>query len=334
MLTHNKDLTRLFLLVLIVVLIGLLLPLEIMAAPPSPGTEGPEICAQCHPTETIAWQSSPHAKSMTSLDQVHDEICSEENGDCQDCLRCHTTDFNPLLGSFSYNGVTCQACHGSYVEGHPTDGLMPVDDGASACRECHPETYDQWLNSPHALVGVKCVGCHLPHSQDSRLTDETLCGSCHRLEVEDFAHTAHSAEDITCIDCHLSAPVPDEASLKLSAATLMGSGAVPSHRFTVVSSQGCIQCHGQTLHQEPVSEASTSETSASQTTISLGELDELTLAQQIDDLSARLEREQQISKSRITMTVVCLGIGLGIGGMLGVMFMLGIAYISRGREAK
>jgi hypothetical protein len=91
----------------------------------------------------------------------------------------------------------------------------------------------------------------------------------------------------------------------------------------VVSSQVCAGCHGQAIHEEAlpggVSQVATSVQLPSTTT---GPAPELV---------SELEAAEQANKSLKVMTLVSLGLGLGIGGMLGVVFMLVVGYVSQGR---
>jgi len=321
--THTGRPIKLHLLTLTILLLGLCLPSVALAAPPNPSDTGPEQCAECHSAEMDAWQNSPHAKAMASLDQAHDAaadaVADEAGGDYQDCLRCHSTEFDPVAGTYRHKGVTCEACHGSYVEDHPKNGVMLLDNGSSICSDCHIETYEQWLDSPHAQVGVQCIGCHLPHSQDFRLTDEALCGACHRYELEDFAHTVHNG-DITCTDCHLSRTTPEEGSALASASLSIGGNSAPSHLFTAVSSQACVDCHGESTHDQVLENVSTQTTEDAQvsTTINRG-----------PELEVQLESVRQANRSLKVMTAINLGLGLGIGGILGVVFMLVVSWADR-----
>jgi len=306
----------------LVVLLGLLLPATALAEPPEPSYEGPEKCAECHAAETDAWRNSPHANAMADIDDSLQSACGAglASSNCS-CLTCHTTDFNPVDSTYVYGGVACEACHGPYVEGHPQDGMMQLDVDSSVCEDCHVETHQQWQDSSHAEAGVQCIGCHLSHSQEFRLTDETLCGSCHRHQVEDFAHTAHDTQDITCTDCHLSTIAANEATAMVSTGVTMVGGTAPSHRFTVVSSQACLNCHGETIHEETTREDLTQAANVRL----------LAMADRAPELASQLEAEEQANKSLRVMTFVSLGLGLGIGGMLGIIFMIVVGYISQGR---
>ncbi len=317
--THIDIPIKLHRLALTIVLLALCLPWVALAAPPTPGDTGPEQCAECHSVEMDAWQNSPHARAMASLDQLRDAAPNEEGEDYKNCLRCHSTEFDPVAGTFMHKGVTCEACHGSYVEDHPKNGVMLLDNGSSVCSDCHIETYEQWLDSPHAQVGVQCIGCHLPHSQDFRLTDDALCGACHRYQLEDFAHTVHNG-DINCTDCHLSRATPDEASAVASADVSVGGNSAPSHRFTAVSSQACVGCHGETTHNQGLDNVSTQTTANAQLS---------TMIDPTPELEVQLESARQANRSLKVMIAINLGLGLGIGGILGVVFMLGVSWVDR-----
>jgi hypothetical protein len=313
---------RLLLIGLLVVLLAFFLPATVFAGPPDPGYAGPEKCAECHSAETEAWQSSPHAKAMVDLDESMQLACGEEMGtvECA-CLTCHTTDFDPVERSYTYRGVSCEACHGPYVEDHPKDGVMHLDVDSSTCSDCHIETYQQWQGSLHAQAGVQCIGCHLSHSQDFRLTDEALCGACHRDRLEGFAHTAHEGAGVGCTDCHLSSAFVQESGALASAGTPIGHDAAPpSHTFSVVSSQACVGCHGQTIHEEM---------QPGDLTLAAN-VQSLAKADRAPELAAELETAQQTNGSLRVMTLVSLGLGMGIGGMLGIIFMLTVGYIIQG----
>ena len=79
----------------------------------------------------------------------------------------------------------------------------------------------------------------------------------------------------------------------------------------------CVGCHGEDVHQQDVSQAST--------------LDGPDCGPEI---IAKLENVEQTNKSLMTITPASLGLGMGIGGMLGVIFMLVIGYISQGMIKK
>jgi hypothetical protein len=309
----------------LIVLLSLLLPTTVFAGPPEPGYQGPEKCAECHSAEAEAWQESPHALALLDIDKSIQLACGEgmETIGCS-CLACHTTDFDPIERTYAYEGVSCEACHGPYVEGHPKDGVMHLDVDSSVCRDCHVETYEQWESGLHAQSGVQCIGCHMSHSQDFRLTDEALCGACHRDRLDDFSHTAHESAEVSCTDCHLSSGTAYETAAMASTDQSMGRPMAPSHRFTVVSSQACVSCHGQTIHEVIPSDDLTQ----------VANVRLLAMADRAPELAAELEAAEQNNKSLRIMSLVSLGLGMGIGGMLGVIFMLVVGYVVQGRAQR
>ncbi len=105
--------------VLLLVLIASATPAS--AGEPQPLETDPGQCALCHQAEVHDWQSSPHAAATMAIES--DVIACEDGQDCS-CLTCHTTNFSPATGTFEHAGVTCEACHGPLVEGHPENGHM------------------------------------------------------------------------------------------------------------------------------------------------------------------------------------------------------------------
>ena len=281
---RQLKLRQLILLGALTTLLVFILPMAALAGPPAPA--GAEPCAECHQEETTAWQDSPHAKAANNGDTI---------------------------------GATCEGCHGAYVDGHPGEGTMRLAVDSSVCQDCHLDTFNQWHGSIHAQAGVQCIGCHLSHSQQFRLTDEALCGSCHRERLEDFKHTAHGLANVTCIDCHLSSAANVElTNLSADAGQTMTA---PRHDFTTVSSEDCISCHGHDVHTllpapDQIVDAKV-----------------VAMAESVPELTAKLEAAEQTNQMYQIMTPVSLGIGIGIGGVLGIAFMLVIGYINQ-RRAK
>jgi hypothetical protein len=50
-------------------------------------------------------------------------------------------------------------------------------------------------------------------------------------------------------------------------------------------------------------------------------------------LAEQLEEAEQANKSLRVMTFVSLGLGMGMGGMMGVIFMLVVGYVIQGRRS-
>lgn len=278
-----------------------------LADAPTPLQEDPGQCALCHEAEVQDWKASPHAAAMSAMEPAALAECKANQGaDCT-CLSCHTSSFDPTAQTVPHEGVTCEACHGKFVEGHPENGEMQLDVDSSVCNDCHVETHMSWQSTPHAVAGVQCIGCHRSHTQNLRLDDEALCISCHRDRLEDRGHAVHLNTGTNCIDCHTSP------------ATLIAEDGqlVSSHTFAVAT-DSCASCHGQTFHEDL--------TTAGQTAVGAAG----TAVRQVvtgDETPAEIVAKQENRRWLQGATALSFGLGLGFGAMIGIVFMLAIALI-------
>ncbi len=242
------------------------------------------------------------------------------------CASCHSPETDAWLESAhavetgdtaGTSGATCAACHGDYSRGHPDDGAMEsLTVDSALCQECHEATFDQWEHSIHAGEGVQCIGCHQVHSQELRLTDEQLCRSCHKEAVYDLFHTAHWYGDVACTNCHMAAMDLPDGNRLVSHNGLPASATLPSHDFVTVSAQNCLTCHKEGVGPQAVRNDPT-----------LAELHSVTA--QVELLRGELSAIKKVSKFLERLTPMTLGFGVGIGGILGIVFMLFVAQYSR-----
>jgi len=267
---------RWMLIACLVILIGLVSPISLFAAPPPPPT-GAETCIGCHPEETETWRNSPHATVRADDDQDA--------------------------------GVTCEACHGDYLVGHPEEGVMQMAVDSAVCEECHADTFGQWRHSTHAQADVQCIGCHLSHSQDFRLSEALLCYSCHRDHSEYYYNTPHSGVGLTCIDCHFpSAPLEE----------------------MIFTSEDCTKCHEGAVHLTMGTIHLPDVTEISNVT-QMSDAQPMTKQDAMLELSSKLQIAEQANKSLQIMSMVWLGLGIGIGGVLGIILMQVIGFLNRAR---
>jgi hypothetical protein len=173
------------------------------------------------------------------------------------------------------------------------------------CQDCHEDTFAQWEDSIHGLEDVQCISCHESHSQEMRLTDERLCESCHKESLTDSLHTAHWSTEATCTTCHMA--MGDEG-----AARAAGEVPAPDHDFVTVSSTGCLDCHREDVKNGGAEVAAGTAKAASPQEI----------AATNEELERRLDRERTENKALTTLSVTNLGLGVGVGGVLGIVFML------------
>lgn len=268
-----------------------------LAQSPDPTYVGPDQCSGCHPTESMAWQNSTHAKATSAVPPDADRAC----------LRCHTTAYDAADGTCAYNNVVCEACHGAYVEGHPRSATMKLTVDSSTCQECHAKTFEQWETTVHAQLNIQCIGCHDSHSQQLRIASDTLCTSCHRAKLETFPHVEHQGLALECTSCHI--PRSHATGLNVTKASTSGGGTAPSHDFRPPA-ETCVGCHAQ-------SAAVT--TSPAQT------------ADPARVLADQLAESERANATLRNLAIVTLGVGLGIGGVLGVILVLVIGFFTQRR---
>lgn len=254
-------------------------------------TDGEPTCAECHSLETNTWSMSHHAAVDAATGAA---------------------------------AATCTDCHGPYTEQHPDDDLMALDVSSATCATCHTATYTQWEATIHAQNEVQCIGCHQAHSQELRLGAHTLCTSCHTTPQSDPFHKAHWLSDTACTDCHMSGEATDGGAMDAPLAALEGvtqeiaqrtgahAPAAPAHDFVSVSARLCLDCHRDDV------QASAQNLNTVETRLLESEQTKIVL-------SNRLEATESNLRAFQGLTPVALGLGLGLGGMLGIVFMLVIA---------
>jgi len=214
----------------------------VYASPLAQGEDPPEKilsdkqCERCHLDIADYWSHSPHA-------HAYDDPVFQEQwvglGTPDNCLACHTTNFISSTGEYDREGVSCQSCHGTVTDNHPSE-VVPSKVDTYYCGSCHTTTLSEWRSTGHATADVGCMDCHNPHSQEPLFENpDDLCINCHRDGMGDYLNDLHVQNDIGCVDCHALVIHPDETP---------EDGIVPTgHAFTI-SPQTCVACHTDALH--------------------------------------------------------------------------------------
>ena len=208
---------------------------RVLAAEPSDGEDyrGIGYCVDCHLEQMEDWLGSPHIQAYNNPEFQEGW---EELGSPEDCLRCHTTGFDEEDGTFKYEGITCEACHG------PGD-TMNRDVSIELCASCHSgpfPTYEEWKESGPSHLNATCTQCHDEHTaQLSAETSTGTCASCHSAHIELMEETEHGVNDVECADCHMyRTPVDFEN----------GIPANTGHEFSMnVDELDCQTCHDRPL---------------------------------------------------------------------------------------
>jgi Cytochrome c554 and c-prime/Doubled CXXCH motif (Paired_CXXCH_1) len=197
---------------------------------------GDQFCARCHQDIHTLWQDTRHANAFSSPIFQRDWTTL---GAQADCLQCHTTGYDPTTGTYAFEGVTCESCHGPFQPNHPQEP-MPIKPDADLCASCHKTTTDEWRASKHAAAGIQCQSCHNPHAQQPKAASiSELCSNCHQETGGSFTHSTHANAGLQCSNCHMyTAPRTEDP---------VGGLVATGHTFSV-GSDACIGCHQDTVH--------------------------------------------------------------------------------------
>lgn len=219
--------------------------------------------------------------------------------------------------------ATCATCHGEYVEGHPDEGMIPLATDSSACTDCHEQTAAEWEGTVHAEAGIQCISCHLSHSQDLRVTSDQLCQTCHRDALQDPLHTAHWLGETPCTSCHV-AEADFHAQGIASSDPAAALQATPRHDFVSVSGRNCLDCHSKdvTVLDGPAQTEFVVRNELMQT------------ASQVPALRSELQNAQQLNRTLGLWQPVSLGLGIGVGGILGIGFVLVAVRLGRTKQGE
>jgi hypothetical protein len=258
-----------------------------------PGQSGdPPVCQDCHPDEYELWQDSTHASAVS--DPLF-QAALEKEPNQEACLECHSTGSDSATGE----GISCEACHGAYVEGHPGAATMALPMESKTCQSCHRASFEEWEESTHGASNIECFDCHLSHSQGLRTgSEETLCSACHEMRQMETTHVTHRIDGLECSGCHMQPQTTDPHN----------GMAIPvrssTHGFAF-DSDACLECHNQvaisnTSEMPPTAMGATAAVQAASS------------ADQIQSLERRLASLRNIA-------VAGMGLAFGIGGFLGLV---------------
>ncbi len=209
-------------------------PAEGEAEAPTPDSAAQ--CQECHLDIAGHWTNSAHAHAFD--DPVFQQRWTAM-GKPDDCLRCHTTNFQPATGEYDAEGVACEACHGEIEGEHPPAPVAILAD-EQYCGTCHTTTLGEWHRTGHATDGVGCMQCHDPHSQGPLFADaDEMCLNCHADSMGAYLEDLHVSKGIGCVDCHALVIPPDP---------LPDDGIVPTGHAFDITPATCVACHTDALH--------------------------------------------------------------------------------------
>jgi hypothetical protein len=264
------------------------------------------LCETCHPDEYSVWKDSTHAQA--TLDPVFQEQLAKSHNQ-GDCLKCHTTGFDTGSGKFMSEGVTCEACHGAYKEGHPAAETMALPMDVGTCRMCHEAAFSTWETSKHAEQKIECFDCHQAHTQGVRTgSTETLCAACHTDEQTKLAHSVHGISGVDCGSCHMAEGMTDTS--RASGVQISAS----SHSFTVPADV-CNRCLSSATHPAGSARSNTAQiTAAGAAGAKQGET-----AARVKELESEVASLEARVNSMRNLAVITMGLALGVGAFFGLL---------------
>jgi predicted CXXCH cytochrome family protein len=223
-------------------------------------------CSACHSKFTDALQSGAHGHA--SSDPLFTQMWTDQ-GKPGACLVCHVTGYDPALGTWKEDGVSCEACHGPIPLGHssdPADNPVPVDRTSDLCGRCHSGdrfNLQEWQASTHFQRAMTCTVCHDPHSAilktvtgQEDVGPSALCINCHSEVSMAFPYSKHNQSGVSCVDCHL----------RHFESGINDVHAMPDHSFNA-SISTCSSCHSDQMHSQSSTETSTPATLITPATI-------------------------------------------------------------------
>lgn len=220
-------------------------------------------CQGCHPKFTDAWQSGTHGHATS--DPLFSQMWTDQ-GKPGACLVCHVTGYDPALGTWKEDGVSCEACHGPIPAEHtksPSANPVPVDRTSDLCGRCHSGdrfNIENWQTSTHFQRAMTCTVCHDPHSATLKTVQgqedagpSALCINCHSEVSMNFPYTKHNQAGVSCVECHLRHFEDRSTDVH----------AMPDHSFTAAIAT-CSSCHADQMHAQPAAAIATEDTPTTQ----------------------------------------------------------------------
>ena len=155
------------------------------------GTSGH--CANCH-----APGAGIDGYMSTDMNTVRDEITAGIH--CDFCHKVGGVYLNPASGSVYPNIPGAQSQRmlrpppgddiffGPYDDIHDPDTYLPLISESQFCAPCHQfsmwgtpiyESYEEWLASPFAQMGITCQDCHMPPTGDTHFALPEVGGIAH-----------------------------------------------------------------------------------------------------------------------------------------------------------
>jgi len=129
------------------------------------------------------------------------------------CATCHNTTTGVLLAGYGKApsmvapGGACEACHGTYFDGHTHGHSIPT---VSLCLNCHTATTAPYAAAGQAHGNQGCKTCHsatngLLTGSAAGKTAGATCSTCHSTYFNGHQHSHDMVTVPLCVSCHTTA---------------------------------------------------------------------------------------------------------------------------------
>lgn len=157
-------------------------------------------CEACHGPmgEHVSWQrKNPQQKNDPTFKRFNRDEVFDNCGSCHSRRAELTGRFQPGEKFFDHYALTITDETDIYYP----DGQVRDEDFEFA----------SFLGSKMHAAGVRCVDCHEPHSNKTRLNGNALCMTCHGApippapKIDELTHSFHAPgkPGSNCVDCHM-----------------------------------------------------------------------------------------------------------------------------------
>ena len=137
--------------------------------------------------------------------------------------------------------------------------------------------------------------------------------------------SAHGLADVACIDCHLSSNEATSENVALISAGPEKTVSAPSHDFTSVSVEDCIECHTQDAHQGLPANSDADHVAKARLA---------SMASSVPQLTAKLEASERTNQTLMLLTPASLGLGIALGAALGIGSVMLFCYFNQKKGAQ
>ena len=191
-------------------------------------------------------------------------------------------------------------------------GIATTAPLASGMRAC----------TPRPVYNALAATCHTPRRYVCPI--RTSANRADREALNDNFHIAHEYSDVSCISCH-PAPQTEPEITEATTGDILVTIPAPNHDFVTVSANSCVDCHSQEIGQNATIQ---------NVRYNVAPVELVEIAERVPVLTAELKAAERENGTLAATSVVSLGLGIGTGGVLGILFVLVIGFVAQRRSKR